>query len=84
MRRTVLFGLVALAVAGSAWARDFTLGGLTIGHPWSRPAPQGGTGAGFLTVTNHGTKADTLVAISTPVAARAEIHESMEIGRAHV
>lgn len=47
---------------------------------WSRPAPQGGNGAGYAVITNRGTTADTLIAASSPVAARIEIHESMVMG----
>lgn len=51
-----------------------------VSQAWSRPAPQGGNGAGYAVITNHGTVADTLVAASSPVAARIEIHESMVMG----
>ena len=47
-----------------------------VSQAWSRPAPQGGNGAGYAMITSAG-PADTLVAVATPVAARAEIHESM-------
>jgi len=50
-----------------------------VSQAWSRPAPQGGNGAGYATISNIG-PADTLVAVSTPVAARAELHESMIMG----
>jgi len=45
-----------------------------------RPAPKGGNGAGSAGFTNRGTTADTLIAASSPVAARIEIHESMVMG----
>ena len=47
---------------------------------WSRPAPQGGNGAGYAVISNTGPAADTLIAVATPVAGRAEIHESMIMG----
>lgn len=47
---------------------------------WSRPAPQGGNGAGYAVISNTGPAADTLIAVATPVAGRAEIHESMVMG----
>lgn len=51
-----------------------------VAQAWSRPAPQGGNGAGYAVITNRGTTADTLVAASSPVATRIEIHESMIMG----
>lgn len=50
-----------------------------VSQAWSRPAPQGGNGAGYAVITSAG-PADTLIAVSTPVAGRAEIHESMIMG----
>lgn len=81
-RRTLLLAVAATAaaLAGLAQARDFTLGGLKVGDPWSRPAVQGGVGAGFLTIANNGAAADRLKSVSTPVAQRVEIHESMVMG----
>lgn len=51
-----------------------------VSQAWSRPAAQGGNGAGYAVISNKGPAADTLIAIITPVAARAEIHESMIMG----
>ena len=50
---------------------------LEVSQAWSRPAPRGGNGAGYAVITNRGTAADTLIAASSPVAARIQIHESM-------
>lgn len=81
-RRTLLLAVAATAaaLAGLAQARDFSAGDLTVGAPWSRPAVQGGVGAGFLTITNDGAAADRLKSVSSPVAQRVEIHESMVMG----
>lgn len=78
-RRIALLALAAVTLAGAASASpaDFKVVGLSITKVWSRPAAQGGNGAGFLTVTNSGKAADKLVSVSSPVAARIEIHESM-------
>ena len=51
-----------------------------VSQAWSRPAPQGGNGAGYAVIRNTGPAADTLIAVATPVAGRAEIHESMIMG----
>jgi periplasmic copper chaperone A len=50
--------------------------GLAVEHVWSRAAPQGGVGVLFMTVTDAGPP-DRLLGVSTPVADRAELHESM-------
>lgn len=51
-----------------------------VSQAWSRPAPQGGNGAGYAILTNTGPAADTLVAVSSPVSDRILIHESMIMG----
>ena len=78
-RRTLTLALAAAMLAGAASvaAADANVLGLSITKPWSRPAAQGGNGAGFLTLANTGKGADQLVAVSSPVAGRVEIHESM-------
>lgn len=82
-RRILTLALGAALLAGVAQAHSFAVGALTIGHPWSRPAAQGGNGAGFLSVSSKGPAADRLVSASSPVAGRVEIHESMVMdGRA--
>ncbi|WP_068877281.1 MULTISPECIES: copper chaperone PCu(A)C [unclassified Phenylobacterium] len=47
---------------------------------WTRPAAQGGTGAGFMTLKNSGAKADALVAVSSPLARTVQIHQSSMSG----
>ena len=75
-RRTLLPLALALLCSATAAARDYRLGSLEIGQPWARAtastAPAGG---GFLTITNKGTTADRLIAVRTPVAEQAQIHE---------
>lgn len=76
-RRILTLALGAALLAGVAHAQSFAAGALTIGHPWSRPAAQGGNGAGFLSVTSRSKAADRLVSVASPVSTRVEIHESM-------
>ena len=53
-----------LLLAGGAGAHEFTLGALTIGHPFAvETAPTAATGAGYLSVTNAGPDADRLLAV---------------------
>ena len=82
IRRTLL---LAAAVALTATAGSFSLawaakaGAIDISGAWSRPAPQGGNGVGYMVLANGG-KADRLVSASSPVAGRVEMHESMIMG----
>jgi hypothetical protein len=53
-----------------------TVGTLAIEGAWTRATAHGAkVAAGYLTIRNTGTEADTLEAVETPVAARGEIHE---------
>ncbi len=76
MSRSFL-ALFACLLAGVVGAHEYTHGKLSIGHPWSRPTMPGmPMGVGYLSITNHGTAPDALIAASTPAAARVEFHET--------
>ena len=63
--------VAALAVPMAAQAQS-----LKIEKPWARAtAPGAAVGGGFLTVHNPGKSGDRLVAASSPVSARMELHE---------
>lgn len=47
---------------------------------WTRPAGQGQTGAGFMTLKNPDAKADTLVKVESPLARTVQIHQSSMSG----
>jgi copper(I)-binding protein/uncharacterized protein YcnI len=72
-------GSMAMAPAAGAAApagTAVTVGDLAITRPWSRATPGGATtAAGYLTITNRGTTPDRLVSVSTPAAAKAELHQ---------
>ena len=77
-RKLNLIRAVTLALAvctGTAvHAHEFKLGAITIGHPYARATAAGQTTGGwFLKLVNTGA-ADTLLAASSPVAARVELH----------
>ena len=72
--RTELLFLMAMAVATSAQAAP------TVQAAWSRPAAQGMTGVGFMTLTNPGAKPDALVAVQSPAARAVQIHQSSLTG----
>ncbi len=66
-----------LAAAGqSVFAHEFKVGDLEIEHPWSRETPVGARVAGgYFTVKNNGASADRLVAVTSEVSAKAEVHQ---------
>lgn len=68
-RISLLAALMAL-LSGPAFAAPAVTGA------WSRPATAGGVGGGFMTLTNPDPKADALVSVESPAAARVEIHRS--------
>ncbi len=49
----------------------------TVSDAWARPAVQGGTGAAYMTISNPGGSADTLLSASSPAAASVELHRTM-------
>jgi len=64
------------ASAQSAFAHEFKVGDIEIGHPWSRATPAGAKVAGgYLTITNTGSSPDRLLSISSDISAKAELHE---------
>lgn len=71
---TALAAIAALSPLPAA-ARDFKVGAIAIGHPWSRATPPGATtGAGYFALFNNGPEADRLVKVSSPVAPMAAVH----------
>ena len=65
-------GLLAFAAA----AHDYKAGDIHVVHPWARATPPGApTGAAYMTIANSGAVADRLVAVSSPAAQRAEVHQ---------
>ena len=72
----------AALLSAPALAHDFTAGSLKIVSPWARATPKGASvGGGYMKITNTGTAPDRLVAGTTDVSKRFEIHEmSMDNG----
>ncbi|MBN8179775.1 copper chaperone PCu(A)C [Roseibium aggregatum] len=63
-------------VSLSALASDYKVGELTLTQPWTRATPpKAKAGGGFVEIVNNGTDTDRLVAVSSDVAAKVEIHE---------
>jgi copper(I)-binding protein len=66
----VVFGMPLPAAAHA-----YDVGALHIGHPWTRPTPNGAsTALGYLTVTNHGTSPERLLGGASPVSATLTAH----------
>ena len=85
-RRSILAGLALGIVPALAWAQhappmgETRAGDLAITQGWSRAAGQGGQGAGYLTIANHGTAPDRLLSASSPAAGRLELHTHIREG----
>lgn len=63
------------SLPGLAFAETYTIGDIVIETPWARAMPPGAdAGGGFMTIRNTGTVDDTLVAITSSIAARIEVH----------
>ena len=72
--------LLACCLALQAQAEDFRSGDLIVAQAWSRPTPPVATvGAVYFSLTNTGSKAARLMAISSPIARQVEIHESRRV-----
>lgn len=68
--------LLALAPAAAAAPRaGHAIHAIEVRQAWSRPSA-GGSGVGYMILVNRGTKADALVRVESPLAARVEAHRS--------
>lgn len=77
MRMIVGLGIFLAFLTASAGAQQGTSSGapLQVAQPWAR-ASTGTTGAAYLRIENRGSAPDRLVAASTPIAEKAEVHEN--------
>jgi len=69
--------------SGAALAvnKYYTLGDLVIGDVWAAETPgDAKTGAVYFKIANGGTQGDSLISVSTPVAAKAELHAHRIVG----
>lgn len=78
MKNLLLAAALVLAPL-SAFAADATVGPLQVEHPWARAtAASARNGGAYLAVRNTGAAGDRLVAASTTVAGRAELHTNID------
>ncbi|MDX3928773.1 MAG: copper chaperone PCu(A)C [Shinella sp.] len=79
MRHLFAFCSAVLFLLGSApgvFAHEYRLGDIEIRHPASRAMlPGQPVGGGFMTIVNHGSTPDRLVAITSPVSGDVQLHE---------
>jgi periplasmic copper chaperone A len=84
MRRLFRGALFLLFIAlgqTSALASDHRAGDLLIEHLWSPPTPPAvSVGVVYFSIDNRGRKGDRLIEITSPVAARVEMHETRTRG----
>ena len=71
MRTLIAAAMIAMPMTAFAQSPS-----LQIDHVWSRAAPAGHAGVVYLTITDTG-PADTLTGVATPVAAMADLHETV-------
>lgn len=83
-RGGVLLTLATVAIAaacGPSDAPSADANALEAREAWARPADSGAMSAVYFTLGNAGSEADTLVGVASDVAARTEMHISMQHGR---
>jgi copper(I)-binding protein len=51
--------------------------GLVVTGAWARATPVTTVGAAYFSIANHGAEPDTLLAVASPVAGRAELHRTL-------
>ena len=87
MNRFVLAALVAAVpvftapvFVSQAFAGDYRAGGVEVRRPWTRPAPAGRNGVGYLTLVNVGSKPVKLVGVESPAARSVTLHQTSQAG----
>lgn len=79
MRSPALFAALAVAMSPVAAAAQ-TAGPIVVSDAWSRPAVEGTTAAGFMTVMNHGKAPLALLKAESPLSSKVQIHRSAMAG----
>jgi periplasmic copper chaperone A len=81
MRAWAVAFVLLLCHAGFASPHSHEKGDIQVRHPWSRATPPGATVAvGYMEIRNNGKQPDRLIAASTPVAKRVEMHITQREG----
>ena len=73
--KSSMIAALLLLLVPAAHAADIKAGDLVLSDPWSRATPKGATvAAGYLTIRNQGQAPDRLVAASSTLGAKADMH----------
>jgi copper(I)-binding protein len=73
----LLLAWALVAAQADAQPMRFQTGPIEVGDVRSAPTPPvAGVGSVYLWITNHGSKAESLIAVESPVASKVEIHLS--------
>lgn len=79
--KAISFALTLVAVimmATASFAHDYTVGPITVDHPWARAsAGAAKSGGAFMMIKNDGTTADRLIAVDSPVAKMSHLHTTI-------
>lgn len=81
--RSIIRILVAVAMfsTGAAFAQDYSVGSISIEHPWSRATVAGiPNGAAYFVLKNSGDADDRLLSASASVANKVELHTHLKDG----
>jgi len=74
--RAALLTLVLLAPF-TARTAEFRAGALVVSGVWARPTPPGASVAAvYFSITNSSSHADSLIAVDSPIAQKAQMHEN--------
>ncbi len=75
---TLCLGLVLISAPGAhAGNTEMQVGDLSITNIWARAtAPNAKTAAAYMKITNNGNTPEMITAVSTPVAKKAELHQT--------
>jgi len=72
-----LIPLAAMLVLAMAAAAVAQVAPIDVQHAWARATPPGAKSAAvYMTIVNHGSADDRLISVTTPVAGKAELHET--------
>lgn len=81
LRPTVFAVLLLAGTASASQAQTTSPFAIAVEHVWARATPGNvKTGVAYMTVIDHGSAADRLIGVSSPVAARAELHSMSNDG----
>lgn len=80
LKKTLLMAALLLP-ACFAHAHEYTSGELHIAHPWSQELPPNApTVAAYFVIHNNGKNTDRLLSVTSPISAKAELHEHVKQG----